>query len=670
MQPKYFLLLFLALTISRFSMGQSCSAPGQTPATAFPVCGTDTFRQTVVPICGVRDIPTPCNDGAGYQDKNPFWYKFTCYAAGTLGFTVTPFNLGDDYDWQLFDITGRNPDDVFTDRSMFISCNWSSRPGATGTNNTTNNGSANCAGPTFPNYNVMPVLQLGHEYLLLISHFTNSQEGYFLSFTGGTANITDPKLPRLASAKANCEGQLVTVKLNKKMKCSSLSASGSDFRLSPSPVTIIGATGGGCSNGFDTDSLILTLSGPLAPGNYTLLAKTGSDNNTLLDNCNRNIPVDDGVPLVVLPVIPTPMDSLKAVACAPQTLRLVFKKPIRCVSIAADGSDFIVTGTSSVTVASAVGVCNNQGLSDIIDVQLLAPIQIAGNFNIILQQGTDGNTIIDECGQQTPAGASLPFITKDTVDADFTYKVTLGCKTDVIDVAHDGRNGVNSWKWLADGAQFSTQQQASISYTVFGVKKINLYVSNGVCKDTAAVTIDLDNELKAGFLSTDIICPNDTTVYRDTSIKHVTSWQWDFGNGITYSGKNPPAQKYPLIEMQRTYPIRLIVKNAAGCADTLTKNIIAVANCYIAVPTGFTPNGDGQNDYLYPLNAYKADNLEFKVYNRFGQLIWQTKDWTKKWDGRVNGELQATQTFVWTLKYIQRDTRKPFNLQGTTVLIR
>ena len=82
--------------------------------------------------------------------------------------------------------------------------------------------------------------------------------------------------------------------------------------------------------------------------------------------------------------------------------------------------------------------------------------------------------------------------------------------------------------------------------------------------------------------------------------------------------------------MASVYPAALIVKNNIGCFDTAQTNIKVFYNCYIAVPSAFTPNGDGLNDYLYPLNAYKADNLEFRVYNRWGQLVFETKDWTKK----------------------------------------
>src|SRR5262249_6777856 len=121
-----FLVLGLILLLTSQLSAQTCTTLGQTPSTAFPVCGIDTFSQTTVPTCGTHNLVVPgCSgDGALYGDKNPFWYKFTCYQAGTLGFLVTPNDLGDDYDWMLYDITGHNPDDVFTDQSLIVTGNW------------------------------------------------------------------------------------------------------------------------------------------------------------------------------------------------------------------------------------------------------------------------------------------------------------------------------------------------------------------------------------------------------------------------------------------------------------------------------------------------------------------------------------------------------------------
>jgi len=94
-----------------------------------------------------------------------------------------------------------------------------------------------------------------------------------------------------------------------------------------------------------------------------------------------------------------------------------------------------------------------------------------------------------------------------------------------------------------------------------------------------------------------------------------------------------------------------------------------INNCFIAVPTAFTPNGDGSNDYLYPLNAYKATNLSFRVYNRNGQLVFETKDWTRKWNGTIKGNPQPVGAYVWMLDYTDAAGKK-VSLKGTTALIR
>jgi gliding motility-associated-like protein len=93
-------------------------------------------------------------------------------------------------------------------------------------------------------------------------------------------------------------------------------------------------------------------------------------------------------------------------------------------------------------------------------------------------------------------------------------------------------------------------------------------------------------------------------------------------------------------------------------------------SCIIAVPTAFTPNNDGLNDFLYPLNAMKARDLEFKVFNRWGQLVFSTRNSHEKWDGKLNGMTQPTGVFVWYLKYTHSVTGQKVFQKGTTMLIR
>ncbi len=669
MIKKITLIIFLFFLLGFESTAQTCTALGQNPQTAFPVCGTTVFSQNSVAICGDRALVSPCTTSTvTLTDKNPYWYKFTCYRSGTLGFVITPNNLNDDYDWQLFDVTGKNPANIYSDLSMFVACNWSGEKGTTGAS-IAGTSLILCDGPGVPLFSSMPNILIGHNYLLLISHFTDSQSGYSLSFGGGTGSITDPTDPHLESAAAACDGTVVTVKLNKKMKCRTLAFNGSDFSINTAVTNIISAVGNGCSSSFDTDSIILTLNNPLPAGSYIITMQNGIDANTLLDNCDRFIPVGENIPLTVYPVQATPMDSLTKPACAPQVLELVFRKPIRCNSIEPGGSDFVVTGTYPVTVISAVGNCVN-GVSSKIFVKLSTPLQQAGNFQIKLVTGIDGNTVIDECGQQTPAGELLLFSIKDTVNATFSYAINLGCEVDVVNYNHSGANTVNNWTWLFDNQSSSNQQNPSISYSIFGNHQAQLIVSNGICKDTSAVSIFLNNTLKAGFESTLLVCPNDLAFFRDTSIGDIRYWDWNLGNGTPSYVSNPPPQSYLPVGSNYTVPIKLIVENNIGCKDTAVGNITVIWNCYIDVPSAFTPNNDGLNDYLYPLNAYKAKDLKFSVYNRLGQRVFYSEDWTQKWDGTFNGKKADLGTYVWMLQYTNTDTNKKVDQKGTVVLLR
>jgi len=668
-------LLLITVTLVFLQPGRTqCSNLGQTPATAFPVCGTDIFTQTSVPPCVNHIIQTNCpNDGNVYRDLNPYWYKFTCFQSGTLGLQIKPNNLGDDYDWQLFDITGYNPEDVFTISTLVVAYNWSGEKGVTGTSSSAGSlficGSLT-NGPFRPLFSKMPTLIEGHNYLLMISHFLGDQQsGYRLTFQGGTASITDLTEPELQSATPNCDASSVRIKLNKKMKCASLAADGTDFTISSPGITITGATAASCSRGFDMDSIILNLSGPLPPGHYTITAVNGSDGNTLKDNCDRTIGVGETLNFTLEPLQPTPIDSLAPVKCAPNTLQLVFSKQIRCNSISPDGSDFFVTGTQPVTVIAANGSCN-EGLSPVITIQLSSPIYTSGTFQIHLKAGIDGNSIIDECGQQTPAGQTISFTTKDTVSAMFSYHIRMGCKRDTINYIHNGGNGVNKWKWNFDNTGSSDNQTADHIYPASGEFSTQLIVTNGFCSDTSVAAIILNNEVTADFEIPDILCPEDSALFLDKSKGPIDGWSWNFGLPVTSSMQTPPAQHYPITGKETYYTINLTVHSPIGCQESLSKKLRVLGSCYIAVPSAFTPNNDGLNDYLYPLNALKADNLNFRIFNRWGQLLFASKDWQKKWDGTINGVPQSSGVYVWILQFTHHDTGKKIEMKGTTMLIR
>lgn len=668
--------LLLILTLSPLSrlFAQPCTTLGQTPATAFPVCGTSTFTQNTVPLCRSNDLFVPgCSGtgGADYANKNPFFYKFTCYTAGTLGFLITPLAANEDYDWQLYDITGHNPDDIFTDNTLVVTGNWAGTYGTTGASASGVTGIECASNPADnkPTFSKMPTLIVGHEYLLLISHFTDGQSGYTLAFGGGTAVITDPTDPHLLNAKPDCDGKTIRLKLNKKMKCNSLTATGSEFSISPAVTTVASAVTSSCSASFDFDEITITLTGTLPNGNYQLIANNGTDGNSLLDNCGRSIPATEQVAFFYAVPQPVFADSVGRLGCAPDSLRIYFPKRITCASIAANGSDFAVTGPSPVTVISAAGNCTS-GLSDFITIRLAAPIFIKGNYSLTLRAGTDGSTIIDECNIEMPQ-QSLPFRTEDTVSAAFTYTSQLGCRLNTLTFSHDGAHDVNKWDWTFNNTIRVATQTHTIVFPASSNNNVQLIVSNSVCSDTVSNTVIMNNEVKAGFEMPNDICPEDPLLVKDTSKGLIDSWQWNFAGIASSNLKNPAPILFPPNGIESFYTIKLkVTNNILGCTDSASKRLRVLNNCFIAVPTAFTPNNDGLNDFLYPNNALKADNLEFKVFNRWGQLVFATRNWQEKWNGKINGIFQAPGVFVWFLRYTHRDTGQKVFQKGTTTLIR
>lgn len=665
MRIIFFICFFFSLMAANYGFAQ-CPGPGRNPKEAIPICGKDRYRIT-------HDSPDSCYNGTMVfpcktnvlNDYFPKWFSFTCYKSGSFGLRVNAlFNSPVRY--ILFDITGIKPEEVFDQGERIVKgLNLSTEFGVFGANN---NGTNYFVCPNkniiVPTMSSMPLLDAGHKYLL----FLGCKVSFNFMVTGGTADINPPPEPHMLKAEAGCNGKKAIIYLNKKFKCNSLSANGSEFSLSPPVANITVASAVSCSYTSETDSVTLKFDQVLPFGTYTVTIHVGSDENTLLDGCNQAIPEFETVNFTVAaPPVPIKMDSITRPGCKPDELQLVFKRMIECSSISADGSDFMITGTYPVNIIGATSICDD-GLSNKVLVKLSAPIYSSGSFQIKLLKGNDGNTLIDECGKEIIAGDVLPFVTKDTVNADFTYHIRYGCKSDTIEYFNNG-NFVDSWKWSFDNSGSSTQHNPVRIYRSFGLKTAKLYVSNGVCSDTSSRTINLDNAFKASFEATSIACPGDLVIFNNKSSGNIVSWFWNFGNGLTSGLKTPGPQLFDPSDKTFDLQIRLVAENNHGCFDTALQLVKIVNNCSILVPNSFTPNGDGLNDYLYPLNAYKAVNLYFRVYNRSGQIVFETTDWTRKWDGRFKGQPADMGTYVWVLKYTDRESGKTVLKKGSTILL-
>ena len=146
------------------------------------------------------------------------------------------------------------------------------------------------------------------------------------------------------------------------------------------------------------------------------------------------------------------------------------------------------------------------------------------------------------------------------------------------------------------------------------------------------------------------------------------NYQWTPTTGLNNAAIYNPVSS--LSENVDSIRYKVYVTDLLGCLDSATVLVkVFRTKPQIFVPTGFTPNGDGLNDVLKPI-AVGIERIEyFRVYNRWGQLVFSTTINEHGWDGRINGKPQTTNTFVWVVKAIDY-TGKPFFQKGTATLIR
>lgn len=115
---------------------------------------------------------------------------------------------------------------------------------------------------------------------------------------------------------------------------------------------------------------------------------------------------------------------------------------------------------------------------------------------------------------------------------------------------------------------------------------------------------------------------------------------------------------------------KVVATDLNNCTDSAYITIkVFVAGPRVFVPTGFTPNNDGRNDVLRPIAAGIKTIEYFSIYNRWGQLLFTTTINGKGWDGRVNGQLQSSGTFVWMVKAVDYKGNAYFD-KGVVTLIR
>lgn len=141
--------------------------------------------------------------------------------------------------------------------------------------------------------------------------------------------------------------------------------------------------------------------------------------------------------------------------------------------------------------------------------------------------------------------------------------------------------------------------------------------------------------------------------------KEVSNYLWNTGS----------TSKSVIADKEGVYSVKGFNK-CGNAADSILVNI-EVCSDELYFPTAFTPNSDGIND-VYKAAYFKGlmiYDYYLRIYNRWGQLVFSTTSIAQGWDGKVNGQRQATSTFIWQAQYRKSANTAPIKKNGTVTLI-
>ena len=240
---------------------------------------------------------------------------------------------------------------------------------------------------------------------------------------------------------------------------------------------------------------------------------------------------------------------------------------------------------------------------------------------------------------------------KDTISKSITVnpkpEVSVSTNTTIClgDTTILQASGGGSYFWSPSGslsdATLSNPKAFPKDETVYKVVVENSFG----CKDSASVTIGVRHPpIHSIFEDTTLIIGE--TILLKPADNPGFSFQWSPEIWLNCSDcQNPSAQ--PL--KSTTYVLHTF--DPFGCFSIFDTIHIEVKEAYsLNVPNAFTPNGDGNNDVIHVRGWGIRELLEFKIYNRWGEVVFETDDISKGWDGYYKGKLQNVETYVYTVR--------------------
>ncbi len=212
----------------------------------------------------------------------------------------------------------------------------------------------------------------------------------------------------------------------------------------------------------------------------------------------------------------------------------------------------------------------------------------------------------------------------------------------------------SDWVWSFGDGTFSSQQNVTHIYTVGGSYLVMLSSGNDRnCRDTMVSGVVIEEFLP--FAGNDTIIVKDELIHFDAH--GGLYYTWSPSVNLNDTAGNSPTGYYP---DTGSFTYVVYVQSSYGCKGYDTMKVQVVSKPSFFVPSAFSPNGDGKNDFFRPVAIGYRDLNYFRVFDRWGQLVYFSRSFETGWDGTFDGRPLDVDVYFWEIGYTDR-----YGKQGT-----
>lgn len=258
----------------------------------------------------------------------------------------------------------------------------------------------------------------------------------------------------------------------------------------------------------------------------------------------------------------------------------------------------------------------------------------------------------------------------------FNSDFVEGCQPLQINFTNQSNpQGTLTYLWdLGDGVISNSSTTVTNVYEASQCYDVSLTITaNGFCTNTLSINdmicvYDLP-VADFTFSPTELFSLDPTIQIVNTSINNDQNF-WSFSDGGISNLENP-SYTFPN-NIAGNYSIELIAVTDFGCRDTTIQLVEVKEDVIYYVPNTFTPDGDEHNNVFKPIMTAGIDINDYtlKIFNRWGELIFESYNVDYGWDGTYNGEIVQQGSYVWELQFGLIDNDKDVRLTGHVSLIR